>query len=140
MYLNTSTLFNKQALIAFFVCSAVTLLPDFAYAATGAPTDTGDLITAGVLENVVKYGRWIGLVIIALAFFVVGYFSLRAYSAWADEDNRQGTMPRLIMVVLLGIFVFTIVTIFITKGISYLEDNLTTAYIEPAPVVETSIV
>jgi len=65
---------------------------------------------------------------------------LRAYSAWADEDNRQGTMPRLIMVVLLGIFVFTIVTIFITKGISYLEDNLTTAYVEPAPVVETSIV
>ncbi|WP_299874182.1 hypothetical protein [uncultured Cocleimonas sp.] len=109
------------------------LFPNIASAAD----ETGAEVTTAILENIVKYAKWIAFVIIGIAFMMVGWFCLRAYGSWADDDNKQGTMPRLVLTIFLGILVLAVVTIFVTKGVTYLETNIVTTSISPA--YETTI-
>ena len=125
----------KHGLVALFVISLVMLFPDMAFALD----ETGDEVTTSILDNLVKYGKWIAFAIIGFAFMMVGYFCLRAYGAWADEDNNKGTMPRLVLTVFFGIMILAIVTIFVTKGAKYLEDNVTNATTSIVPIAETVI-
>ncbi len=125
--------FVKQGLFALLLLSIVMLFPDIASAAD----ETGAEVTTAILENIVKYAKWIAFVIIGIAFMMVGWFCLRAYGSWADDDNKQGTMPRLVLTIFLGILVLAVVTIFVTKGVTYLETNIVTASI--SPVYETTI-
>lgn len=123
----TSSPIFKQTLLAFLVISVVILLPDTAFAID----ETGEEVTTSILANFVKYAKWIAFGIIGAAFMIVGYYCLRAYGSWADEENNKGTLPRLIGTVFLGILILAVVTIFVTKGAKYLEDNITTAAITP---------
>ena len=117
--------FLKQGLFVLIALTIVMLLPDIALAAD----ETGEEVTTSILAKIVQYSKWIAFVVIGVAFIMVGWFCLRAYGSWADEDNKQGTLPRLILTIFLGILVLAVVTIFVTKGVSYLEDNITTAAI-----------
>ena len=103
------------------------LFPDIASAAD----ETGEEVTTAILANIVKYAKWIAFVVIGIAFIMVGWFCLRAYGSWADEDNKQGTMPRLVLTIFLGILVLAVVTIFVTKGVTYLETNIVTTSVTP---------
>jgi len=120
--------FLKQGLFVLIALSIVMLLPDIALAAD----ETGEEVTTSILAKIVQYSKWIAFVVIGVAFIMVGWFCLRAYGSWADEDNKQGTLPRLILTIFLGILVLAVVTIFVTKGVSYLEDNITTTAITDA--------
>ena len=136
MYLSQtikSPSFVKQGLFALLLLSIVMLFPNIASAAD----ETGAEVTTAILENIVKYAKWIAFVIIGIAFMMVGWFCLRAYGSWADDDNKQGTMPRLVLTIFLGILVLAVVTIFVTKGVTYLETNIVTTSISPA--YETTI-
>ena len=117
--------FLKQGLFVLIALTIVMLLPDIALAAD----ETGEEVTTSILAKIVQYSKWIAFVVIGVAFIMVGWFCLRAYGSWADEDNKQGTLPRLILTIFLGILVLAVVTIFVTKGVSYLEDNITTTAI-----------
>ena len=117
----------KQGLFALILLSIIMLLPDIALAAD----ETGEEVTTAILANIVKYAKWIAFVVIGIAFIMVGWFCLRAYGSWADEDNKQGTLPRLVLTIFLGILVLAVVTIFVTKGVTYLETNIVTAAISP---------
>ena len=128
-----SPTFLKQGLFTLLLVSLVMLFPDIASAAD----ETGEEVTTAILANIVKYAKWIAFVVIGIAFIMVGWFCLRAYGSWADEDNKQGTMPRLVLTIFLGILVLAVVTIFVTKGVTYLETNIVTASI--SPVYETTI-
>ena len=120
--------FLKQGLFVLIALTIVMLLPDIALAAD----ETGEEVTTSILAKIVQYSKWIAFVVIGVAFIMVGWFCLRAYGSWADEDNKQGTLPRLILTIFLGILVLAVVTIFVTKGVSYLEDNITTTAITDA--------
>ncbi len=132
--------FLREGLFAILLLSIVMLFPSIA----SATSETGTEVTKSILENIVKYSRWIAFGVIGIAFITVGWFSLRAYGAWADEDNKAGTMPRLILTIFLGILVIAVVTIFVTKGVKYLEKNLKptagTSTTLISPVNETTIV
>ena len=124
----------KHLLFALALISIVMLLPQYAFAID----ETGAEVTTSILANIVKYSKWIAFIIIGIAFMMVGWYCLRAYGSWADEDNKQGTLPRLVLTIFLGILVLAVVTIFVTKGAKYLEDNVVTTSIAP-PVVSTVI-
>ena len=128
-----SPTFLKQGLFALLLVSLVMLFPDIASAAD----ETGEEVTTAILANIVKYAKWIAFVVIGIAFIMVGWFCLRAYGSWADEDNKQGTMPRLVLTIFLGILVLAVVTIFVTKGVTYLETNIVTTSV--TPIVEAVI-
>ena len=123
----------KKVLFALALLSIVMLLPQYAFAID----ETGAEVTTSILANIVKYSKWIAFIIIGIAFMMVGWYCLRAYGSWADEDNKQGTLPRLVLTIFLGILVLAVVTIFVTKGAKYLEDNVVTTSI--TPVVSTVI-
>ena len=123
----------KHVLFALALISIVMLLPQYAFAID----ETGAEVTTSILANIVKYSKWIAFIIIGIAFMMVGWYCLRAYGSWADEDNKQGTLPRLVLTIFLGILVLAVVTIFVTKGAKYLEDNVVTTSI--TPVVSTVI-
>ena len=123
----------KHVLFALALLSIVMLLPQYAFAID----ETGAEVTTSILANIVKYSKWIAFIIIGIAFMMVGWYCLRAYGSWADEDNKQGTLPRLVLTIFLGILVLAVVTIFVTKGAKYLEDNVVTTSI--TPVVSTVI-
>lgn len=125
--------FLKQGLFALMAVSLIMLLPDIAFAAD----ETGEEVTTKILEAIVKYSKWIAFAVIGIAFIMVGWFCLRAYGSWADEDNKQGTLPRLVLTVFLGILILAVVTIFVTKGVGYLETNIVTTSI--SPTYETTI-
>ena len=125
----------KHVLFALALISIVMLLPQYAFAID----ETGAEVTTSILANIVKYSKWIAFIIIGIAFMMVGWYCLRAYGSWADEDNKQGTLPRLVLTIFLGILVLAVVTIFVTKGAKYLEDNVVTTSIAP-PVVSIVIV
>ena len=122
-----SPIFLKQGLFSLLLVSLVMLFPDIASAAD----ETGEEVTTAILANIVKYAKWIAFVVIGIAFIMVGWFCLRAYGSWADEDNKQGTMPRLVLTIFLGILVLAVVTIFVTKGVTYLETNIVTTSVTP---------
>lgn len=128
-----SPYFLKQGLFALMALSLIMLLPDIAFAAD----ETGEEVTTKILEAIVKYSKWIAFAVIGIAFIMVGWFCLRAYGSWADEDNKQGTLPRLVLTVFLGILILAVVTIFVTKGVGYLETNIVTTSI--SPTYETTI-
>ena len=128
-----SPIFLKQGLFALLLVSLVMLFPDIAAAAD----ETGEEVTTAILANIVKYAKWIAFVVIGIAFIMVGWFCLRAYGSWADEDNNKGTMPRLVLTIFLGILVLAVVTIFVTKGVTYLETNIVTTSV--TPIVEAVI-
>ena len=123
----------KHVLFALALISIVMLLPQYAFAID----ETGAEVTTSILANIVKYSKWIAFIIIGIAFMMVGWYCLRAYGSWADEDNNKGTLPRLVLTIFLGILVLAVVTIFVTKGAKYLEDNVVTTSI--TPVVSTVI-
>ena len=123
----------KHLLFALALISIVMLLPQYAFAID----ETGAEVTTSILANIVKYSKWIAFIIIGIAFMMVGWYCLRAYGSWADEDTKQGTLPRLVLTIFLGILVLAVVTIFVTKGAKYLEDNVVTTSI--TPVVSTVI-
>ena len=123
----------KHVLFTLALISIVMLLPQYAFAID----ETGAEVTTSILANIVKYSKWIAFIIIGIAFMMVGWYCLRAYGSWADEDNKQGTLPRLVLTIFLGILVLAVVTIFVTKGAKYLEDNVVTTSI--TPVVSTVI-
>ena len=110
----------KHVLFSLALLSIVMLLPQYAFAID----ETGAEVTTSILANIVKYSKWIAFIIIGIAFMMVGWYCLRAYGSWADEDNKQGTLPRLVLTIFLGILVLAVVTIFVTKGAKYLEDNV----------------
>ena len=87
----------KQSLFALALLSIVMLLPEYAYAID----ETGEEVTTSILANIVKYSKWIAFIIIGIAFMMVGWYCLRAYGSWADEDNKQGTLPRLVLTIFL---------------------------------------
>lgn len=120
----------KVITIAFVLAALSMLLPDIALASSGSTSGTGEEITNFILEAVVKYGNWIFLGLVVIAFGLVGYAVLNAYGNWADDKNRDGTLARLILTILIGILILTIVVIFATKGTEYLEENFKTSAVQ----------
>ena len=123
LYLST----HKQTVILFsamIFMLCISIFPDLVYANSGGSSNIGkDIVEEG--EKYMKNGiKFAANAVLVVGIILVVVMTFGAYKAWGDDENRKGTIVKLISIFFVGVIIVIFAYFMIGNSMEHMEKEM----------------